>query len=78
MHHRFKKPKVLLLASLLLSMALVIACGSSAPEPAAPQQPAGAAAPAATAPAPAGGRPAARHSSPSADPGNRRRHGAQS
>ena len=54
MHHRFKKPKVLLLPSLLLSMALVIACGSSAPEPAAPQQPAGAAAPAATAPAPAG------------------------
>ncbi len=54
MHHRFKKPKVLLLPSLLLSMALVIACGSSAPEPAAPQQPAGAAAPAATAAAPAG------------------------
>ncbi len=40
MNHWFKKPRVLLFTPLFLILALVIACGTSAPEPSAPQQPA--------------------------------------
>ena len=39
MHYRFKQTKVLLFGPLLLILALVIACGSSAPEPENTQQP---------------------------------------
>ena len=39
MHYRFKKTNVLLFGPLLLILALVIACGSSAPEPENTQQP---------------------------------------
>ena len=39
MHYRFKKTNVLLFTPLLLILALVIACGSSAPEPENTQQP---------------------------------------
>ena len=49
MHYRFKKPNVLLFTPLLLILALVIACGSSAPEPENTQQPVVADSPGATA-----------------------------
>lgn len=38
MNHRFKKPKLLLFTPLLLALALVISCGTTAPEPSAPEQ----------------------------------------
>ena len=49
MHYRFKKTNVLLFTPLLLILALVIACGSSAPEPENTQQPQVADSPGATA-----------------------------
>jgi ABC-type transport system substrate-binding protein len=45
-NHRFKKPKLLLFTPLLLALALVISCGTTAPEPSAPEQSTGAGTPA--------------------------------